>query len=422
MSQEIFRKAAFERLASPEQLDRVSQLVRPRGWIAFGAMLAVVVAAAMWGMVARAPVKVDARGIIFQEGILLDVASVTAGRIVELNLKLGSRVSEGDIIARLARFEIELDLQKTHSDLADARSRFVELRAFYADDEGRETIAEKARIDTIQDTQAQVVRRVSLLEEKVDSIRTLFDRKLVIRDRLLEAELDLANARERVLQLENEKKTIALRRLERESKTRFALLDEQLKINELERRLKRQEAQLSEEQFIRSPHAGRVVEIKANMGDVVSPGTQLVTLMREGAGGEGVIALMYVSPGDGRRVERGMPVEVVPSTVQKTEFGFIRGSVEGVSDVASTVEGMRNILKNEQLVQRLSGDGAPIAVQVRLERDPRTVTGLRWSSSEGPNRPITVGTLLSGAIVVDTVPVISLLAPGLDRAFGATSD
>ena len=199
-----------------------------------------MVAAAAWGVVAKAPVKVDARGIVFQEGILLDIASVTAGRIVDLNLKLGSHVAEGDIVARLARFEIELDLQKTRSDLSDVRNRFAGLRAFYVDDEDRETIAEKARLDIIQDTQTQVVRRVSLLEKKVDSVRSLLDRRLVIRDRLIEAELELANARERVLQFENEKKTIALRRLERESKTRFMLLDEQLKINELQRRLARQ--------------------------------------------------------------------------------------------------------------------------------------------------------------------------------------
>ena len=212
-----------------------------------------------------------------------------------------------------------------------------------------------------------------------------------------------------------------LRRLERDSKTKLALLDEQLKISELERRLKRLEAQIEQETAVRSSSKGRVAEIKVAPGDVLPAGARLMTLIRDAPEGTDLTAIMYVSPVDGRRVEKGMKIEIVPSTVRKEEYGYASGVVVTVADVAATAEGMRSVLKNEQLVAKLSGEGAPIAIEVRLEGDAATPSGLKWSSSKGPPQRIASGTLLDAKIVVDRVPVINLVAPALDRLLGSFS-
>lgn len=414
MTQHIFRQAALARLASPEQLDRPSQLVRTRGWIALAVLAATIVAASVWAFLAKAPVKVAAAGILFDQGQLMELVSVTPGRIVKLNLEPGRLVQAGEVIAELGRPEIELDLAKTHADLADARDRLEQLQKFHAENETRELQAEEARLVTAAQSQAHVTRRIDLLEEKIVSVTDLLKRKLLLRDRLIETELELSTARERLSQIEDERRLIALRRLERESKTRLALLDEQLKINEFDRRSKRLEAQLAEERSVRSSHAGKVAEIKVASGDVVAAGAKLATLVRAGSDEPGVTALMYVSPRDGRRIEKGMTAEIVPSTIRKEEFGFVAGVVEDVADVAATTEGMRSVLKNEQLVAKLSGEGAPIAVRVRLQGDPSTASGLSWSSSNGPAQRVASGTLLDGSVVVERVPLITLIAPGLD--------
>jgi HlyD family secretion protein len=131
---------------------------------------------------------------------------------------------------------------------------------------------------------------------------------------------------------------------------------------------------------------------------------------------------MYVSPRDGRRVEKGMAVEIVPSTTRKEEFGFVHAVVTDVSDVAATAEGMRSVLKNEQLVAKLSGEGAPVAVRVKLETDTATPSGLKWSSSKGPAQRVSPGTLLDGLVVVDRVAIVNLLAPTLDRVISSLSE
>lgn len=45
-------------------------------------------------------------------------------------------------------------------------------------------------------------------------------------------------------------------------------------------------------------------------------------------------------------------------------------------------------------------------------------SGLSWSSSRGPSSAIFPGTLLKALIVVDRVPLVDLLVPGLSRTLG----
>ena len=418
MSRQIFRQAALNRLASPEHLDRPSQLVRPRAWLALAVLLFAAAGTAAWSINARAPVKVAGHGILFDPGLLMDVMSGSAGRIIELQLAAGVEVRAGDVIARLGRPELLLDLDKTRADIADARNRLAAVENFQEESERREDQAEAARLVTIAASQKHVKRRVALLEEKIASVQSLLQRKLLVRDRLIETELELATARERVAQLDDETKLIEMRRLERQSKNRLTLLDERLKLQELERRLARLEAQFGQEEAIRSPHSGRVAEVKIAVGDVVANGAPLATLVRTEDVDSDVVALIYVSPRDGRRIRTGMKAEIVPTTAKKEEFGFVLGEVEDVSDVAATIEGMRSVLKNDQLAAKLAGEGAPIAVRVRLEKDHEAPSGLRWSSSKGPPQTIPSGTLLDAAVIVERIPILSLLAPGLGGLAG----
>jgi HlyD family secretion protein len=364
-------------------------------------------------------VKVAGQGILFDPGVLMDVMSGSTGRIVELQLVPGTEIRAGDVIARLGRPELQLDIDKTRADIADARNRLLEIENFQEESDRREGLAEASRLQSIETSQSHVRRRVALLEEKITSVQSLLQRKLLVRDRLIETELELATARERVAQLDDEIKLIEMKRLERQSRNRLTLLEERLKLAELERRLLRLEAQLAQEESIVSPHSGRVAEVKIAVGDVVTNGAPLATLIRTGEFERNAVALIYVSARDGRRIREGMPVEIVPTTAKKEEFGFIIGEVEDVSDVAATLEGMRSVLKNEQLAARLAGDGAPIAVRVRLARDPEAPSRLRWSSSNGPPHPIPSGTLLDAAVVVERIPILSLLAPGLGSLAGA---
>lgn len=60
----VFRAVALERLACPEQLDRLATIADSRAWILLVAMGLVLVLALTWACVARIPSQVSAPGIL----------------------------------------------------------------------------------------------------------------------------------------------------------------------------------------------------------------------------------------------------------------------------------------------------------------------------------------------------------------------
>jgi len=55
-----FRRRALERVSSPEELDRLVKVALPRTWIALAGLGLLMVAAAVWAVVARVPTTVEA--------------------------------------------------------------------------------------------------------------------------------------------------------------------------------------------------------------------------------------------------------------------------------------------------------------------------------------------------------------------------
>ena len=125
--------------------------------------------------------------------------------------------------------------------------------------------------------------------------------------------------------------------------------------------------------------------------------------------------MIYLAPQDGKRVKKDMSALVVPTTVKKEEYGGIQGRVTYVSPFPVTPQSMQAILQNEELVENFSKDGAPIAVRIRLARDSNTFSGLKWSSSKGPEQEITPGTLMRGRITVREQSRFSLVIPALKK-------
>ena len=80
-----------------------------------------------------------------------------------------------------------------------------------------------------------------------------------------------------------------------------------------------------------------------------------------------------------------MKVQVLPSTVKAEESGYIQGEVTSVSQFPVTEGEMFLLLENQTLVDTLRTGDAQLRVDVKLHRDPSMLSGLEWSSSQGPS-------------------------------------
>lgn len=411
MAEPIFRQTALDRMANPERLDAPLRLIGRPQWLALAAIAAGLVGALLWAVLTQAPVKVAASGILIDRAGLIEIVADEEGQLQSLSIAPGDLVVAGQPVAMLARAELGRQLGETRAEYADAERRLARLRGFYATQGSRQSGSDVQRLATIGQTRDALNDRLAKLQEKEAKITALVAKGFIRQDNLLETQIASADVRERLSRLGEEATQIRVGSVERQGTAGLALLDEQKTVEEKRRGVEQLRSRLAEQQTIRAQAGGRVVEVKVNGGDVVGAGSAIATLAPvDSAGGQ--VALLYVPAGQGKRIRPGMAAEIQPSTVEREEYGYIRGRVTGVAPLPATAAGMRRVLRNDQLVGQLLTGGAPIEVRVALERDPRNRSGFAWSASKGPAAGVTVGTLVEGRVVVDHVPVIGWLVPG----------
>ena len=153
-------------------------------------------------------------------------------------------------------------------------------------------------------------------------------------------------------------------------------------------------------------------------GECVVPGSRILTLETLGAP---VDAVVYIPAQEGKKVLPGMRARISPSTVRVEEYGYIIGEVRSVADFPSTPEGLERTLRNSNLVQALSGRGAPIEVVVRLGLDTKTPSGFDWSSSQGPPVQVFTGTLCAASVEVAAKKPAEYVLPFLKQLLGTTA-
>ena len=94
------------------------------------------------------------------------------------------------------------------------------------------------------------------------------------------------------------------------------------------------------------------------------------------------------------------------------------GRVTYVSDYPSTSRGMLRILKNDKLLTSLVGADSPYEVHADLLVDEHTLSGYRWSSSQGPPLKIQSGTRAAAYITVASKRPIEMVIPLLREYSG----
>jgi HlyD family secretion protein len=196
---------------------------------------------------------------------------------------------------------------------------------------------------------------------------------------------------------------------------RADLGERQSRIESVRREISEMESQLGTRTEITSPYTGRVLEITASVGDLIDQGIRIVALE---AFEEPIGAVVYIPAADGKKVQPGMRAQISPSTIKAEEYGFIIGEVTSVSDYPVTPEGLRKVLRNDQLVADLTGKAAPIEVEVRLIEDESTESGFKWSSSKGPPIKVFSGTVCAANVTVEKKRPVSYVLPILRSAVG----
>lgn len=411
----IFRKVALERLSSPEQLDQLLQVTSPRGWLALGALGALILVALVWGVFGSVPTEAAGEGILLREGGVSSLVAAESGQVEEILVAVGDVIEKGQVVARVRQEELLRQIRGSRDKLADLRSQFQQLLRYGEEQKrlrDRDLAQQRANLEHGIEAYE---KEASLARDRISVDQQLLGEGLITKQTLITAEQQLTDAQGRLDTARQDLNGLELKRLEAEQQLDQQVEERQKAIHDLEIELREHQARLTEASGVVSPHDGRVLELLVDRGDVVAPGTPILSLE---VVSQELQAVLFVPASAGKRVEAGMAARISPSTVKLEEFGFILGKVTWAAEFPSTERGMTRLLGNAALVARLMKEGPPIQVDVTLERDGSTPTGYRWSSSRGPDLKISSGTLATGTVVVRRERPIAFLIPKIREKLG----
>jgi HlyD family secretion protein len=428
----LFSGSTLARVSSPDRLDLGARLVSPASWLLLSVAVLLILTTTIGSAVIKVPIKVAAQGLLMTPLGVKDVVSGTSGRVRSIRVKAGDRVKVGQPIADVEQPDLQQELTAANAELRDTAEQLRKINDFQsrtmAEQDGMRTELRKELQQKLTFTEQ---RRV-WLKQQVGEMETLVKLGIAAKPQLMQANLDLAAADEEISRSRNALKQLDLDAKKQKTDYEREALELNLRLTSAQRRTDMLKERLVRMDVLDSPYSGLVVELKLNEGEMIERGATLLSLLPDAeVAGRGatatpaeqptvrthvpLIATLYVSSADGKRIRRDMAAEVVPATVKREEFGFISGRVLSVAEMPATQEGMQRQLKNQKLVQSLSASGAPFELIVALDTDPSTPSGFHWSSSRGPDENLSAGGLCGAEIVTREETVFKLLVPALRR-------
>jgi HlyD family secretion protein len=407
----IFRKAALERLSSPEQLDYLMSITSPMAWIALAAVGVIALLIILWGFVGFIPAKVSGKGILIRGGSVFDVSAGSDGVITDLSVKPGDVVQAGQSIATISQSGLDLKILLARRKLNDLKAQDADITAREEQNNvaalkalSEETETRNKVINDLKQQEGSLAERLKSEQELQAKGLTTQSTVITARDSVFSVQHQISDNQVRLTEIISEKVKLA-----RETQEKRKEIDDTL------RQLREYETQRDWSTKVLSPYRGRVLEKLVERGNLVSSKDRIITIETNESAMQ---AVLFLPAGDGKKVNLGMQVQISPSTVKPEEFGFMLGEVKSVSLFPSTPEGMARVLRNDQLVKELSQRGSPIEVTADLLLDPGTRSGFKWSSPQGPPIGIFSGTLCTGSIVVDRKRPVEYVIPKIKETLG----
>jgi HlyD family secretion protein len=209
-----------------------------------------------------------------------------------------------------------------------------------------------------------------------------------------------------ILKSENEILRLEAEEIDLKHRLQQQLTRSKQRLNQAKRKVSELALQLKRTKKVVSSADGRLTEIKAAIGSIISIGTPILSLE---SAGERLQLMLYVPPTYGKKIKPNMAVSIAPAPVRKEEFGTLMGEVIDISEFPATTQGMASVLSNENLVKQLSQQGPPYVARVNLMADKNTPSSYKWSSGKGPDMILTSGTLATAEVTVKEQAPISLV-------------
>ncbi len=377
-NEQLLRKASIERLSSPEQLDMIMRVTSPKGWIALAAVAILIASGLVWSMIFDLSVKVDGRGYMVRGESVREIQALTAGAVIGIEVISSQIIEPGTIVARLSVPDLENKLATARLLLADLESS---------------TASTTSDMSSIQ---AGLRAQMGRLQEDRRKKADLVNRGLLTGAALAAIDQQLTSIQTSLLQ------------------SQIGRGDRGMSVEGKRLEVKELELKLANESVVRSPFSGRVVAIRAGVGQQVRAGDPMINLEAEK---EPLRIIAFIPIASGKKILPQQEVRIAPSFIKPEDFGYMLGRVVSVSTLPATPEEIQRIVANDRLAKEFI-ELTPFQVVVEPLSEPKNPSGFKWTSSSGPPLEVGSGTDCTVQIVVEKRKPITYVIPTVKSTLG----
>jgi len=417
MAAGFFRKAALEKLSTPEKLDQLIKVTNPRAWIILLTVLLALGTGIGWSFFGKVKTKLNVVGVLLG-GEIHEVVSTSQGQLIDLKVSVGDTIKEGDIIAIIEQAQLFQQIEETKASLIERKHDLQQILSYGTKGSSlQENLVQQQRKSIELKIQTDK-KNLNYLNNKLLTEKDLLQKGLVTKNQVANTEQQIENAKNSIENLKAQLVQSSSQSLNIGFDLKQKINIQRQRIAETERKLEHSEERYEIQTNIRSQYSGQVVEILTDAGIMVRQGSPLFKMKSLNTTNNSQLrGVVYIKSKDGKKIKEGMEALIVPSTVQPQEYGYMKGKVTHVSDFPITQKGMMTSVKNDQLVQGLLKMGALFEVYIEFEKDPDSFSGFIWTSSGGPEILINEGTSCMGKITVKSEPPITTIIPALKKFF-----
>ncbi|NJM74027.1 MAG: NHLP bacteriocin system secretion protein [Scytonema sp. RU_4_4] len=463
----LFRKKALEHSSSPERLDQLMRVVSPVKWLPLAALGSLVALGLIWSVVGRIPITVTGQGVFVYPSKVIAFQSPISGQLQTINLRVGDFVKKGQVLATIGQGElqkqllqqhaklVELETQNQNASLLQGERSELEIKAMQQQRlslqqrllqaQSLSPIIREKDIGAIKQQRQNLQQRIQETKALAPTLKDRLERRKQLKvegaiseDTLLEAQQTYLDGIKKIADFEDQLKQLDINQVQaeksyRENLSQIADLKTQLKeldskektvaeqnfqssvtrkneIQEVKRNIAQLELQLKNNSQIKSEHTGRILEITATPGQVLGQGTRIGTIEAQEPSAK-LVSIAFLPVSEGKKVKKGMKLQITPSTVKRERFGGIVGTITKISAFPITKEGASNLVGNPEIVESLISQGPHVQILAELQPDTSTFSGYQWSSSKGPQMKMSSGTTASVRVTVEEQAPITFVFP-----------
>lgn len=382
-----------------------------------GVLTLVCLAVILWGLLGSVPTWIQGEGILLplNNQVHSIISPDGPGIVINFHKKPGDSVKQGEVL-------VTLDKPISRQQIGVAQDKLNATQKIY-DRVKKDSEEEYAkRFSQIQTQNAQIRKSIQT--------RTDFQKKT---DDLLKTQgiLQLKNLLSHKDFLLNQQNALSFKRQTEELVEKIAtnefdlsqfhnswedkLRTLELEILTLKKEINSQQKQLELMQAVKSPVDGVINFLHKTVGDSVTAGEVLATILDPS---EILEVVSYVPAKDYELIQVDKRALVSSTLYKKEEYGNIEGKVSFISDLPVSSQEIMATFQNEELVKMFTKDGPVYKIKIQLTVDPSTPSGLVWTSSQGPSKKLPRGILVHSQVSIRERAPVSLIVPALRSLWG----